>query len=401
MDRRPFWIILIGVAFLLAISLWTMRTLLGPILSTAALCYILWPYRQNELVRRLLAVVLLLLFVWILSEARAIVYPALAALALAFLLDPAVNRLSGRRISRGLAALTIMLPLVGLLSLFILVLLPALVEQMRTLIERLPDAYETVRTWLQSMPGDSLRYKDIDLLPDDLSELLPSAEAVLKGLVSGLGRVGRGVAAVIQVASFLILTPILTYYILVDFDRLRQSIRPYLSPEWLARLQTLGAIFQESVGAWLKGQLLVALIIAVLLIAGFSLIGLPYALLLGVLAGVLNLIPILGFWVTLILCFAVALFAPQPLQMLLQTLVVLLVVQVIEANLLSPRIVGKQLGVKPVILLLSMLGMSIFLGVLGILLAAPAIGLARGIWALWGPRRRLEEQPEAAADGAG
>lgn len=401
MDRRPFWIILIGAAFLLAISLWTMRTLLGPILSTGALCYILWPYRQNELVRRLLAVVLLLLFVWILSEARAIVYPALAALALAFLLDPAVNRLSGRRISRGLAALTIMLPLVGLLSLFILVLLPALVEQMRTLIERLPDAYETVRTWLQSMPGDSLRYKDVDLLPDDLSELLPSAEAVLKGLVSGLGRVGRGVAAVIQVASFLILTPILTYYILVDFDRLRQSIRPYLSPEWLARLQTLGTIFQESVGAWLKGQLLVALIIAVLLTAGFFLIGLPYALLLGVLAGVLNLIPVLGFWVTLILCFAVALFAPQPLQMLLQTLIVLLVVQVIEANLLSPRIVGKQLGVKPVILLLSMLGMSIFLGVLGVLLAAPAIGLARGIWALWGPPRRLEEQPEAAADGAG
>ena len=113
------------------------------------------------------------------------------------------------------------------------------------------------------------------------------------------------------------------------------------------------------------------------------LIRFPYPFLIGVLAGVLNLVPILGFWITFILALAVALFAPQPLPALLRTGGVLLGVQLIEQNLLGPRIVGHQLGVKPVILLLTMLGLSLFLGILGIFLAAPVIGIFRAAWALW------------------
>ena len=105
--------------------------------------------------------------------------------------------------------------------------------------------------------------------------------------------------------------------------------------------------------------------------------------LIGLLAGVLNLVPILGFWITFILALAVALFTPEPLPALLKTGGVLLAVQMLEQHLLGPRIVGRQLGVKPVILLLTMLGLSLFLGFLGFFLAAPVIGVARAAWALW------------------
>lgn len=187
------------------------------------------------------------------------------------------------------------------------------------------------------------------------------------------------------VGAFLLLTPILTYYLLVDFERLVGSVYPYVPPAWADRLRLLGARFQESVAAWFKGQLLVALILAALHVLGFLLIGLPYALLLGLLAGLLNLVPILGFWIAFVLALTAALFGAHPLLLLMETAGVMLVAQILEQNLLGPRLVGRQLGVKPIVLLLVMLMLSVFMGVLGVLLAAPAIGLARGAWALWGP----------------
>jgi predicted PurR-regulated permease PerM len=360
-----------------------MRTILGPVISTAGLLFLLWPYRQSSAVRRLLAIVVVLLLLWILSQARTIVYPALAALALAFLLDPAVDHMHARKIPRGVAALALMLPLLAILLFAALVVIPALAGQARTLIQQLPKAYEMIAAWLDPLLRDLTGREGVSLLPRDLSELLPAADHVLKGVTSGVIHVGRGVAAVFQVAAFVLLMPILTYYILVDFDRLRDVIRPYLSADYAENIRVLGTIFQESVGAWLKGQLLVALIIAVLATVGFLLIGLPYPFLLGCVAGVLNLIPVLGFWITFVLALSAALFASQPFPMLGKTVLVLLAIQMLEQNLLSPKIVGKQLGVKPVVLLLTMLGLSIFLGILGVFLAAPLIGVVRGAWVLW------------------
>jgi len=382
MERRFPWLVYIGATLLMALALWSMRSILGPLVSTAALFMLLWPLRDQAAIRRLLLVVGLLLFIWILSEARAIVYPALAALALAFLLNPIVDRLDQLGVRRSIASLALIFPLIGLLLFLVLVLIPALLDQARTLLEQLPSAYRTVVDWVEPLLARLLRRDESLLLPRDLHDLLPSAERLLRGVTSGLAQVGRGLAGVFQVGAFLLLTPILTYYILVDFNRLQAGIRPYVPDAWASKLGLLGAVFQQSVGAWLKGQLFVAMIMGAMTIGGFSLIGLPYALLLGCIAAVLNLVPILGFWVTFVVALITALFTPAPLSMLLQTAAVLLIAQGLEQNLLSPKIVGRQLGVRPIILLLVMLGLSVFLGVLGVLLAAPVIGLARGVWVL-------------------
>jgi predicted PurR-regulated permease PerM len=399
MDRRPFWIIVPAATMLLGLIFWPMRALLTPVLAALALGYVLWPYRESEAIRRLLIAVGLLLCLWILARARTVVYPALAALAFAFLLDPVVDRLQRRGVARSLAALVLMLPLVGFGLLIGFALMPALFDQAGRLIAQLPAAYQTVRTWLLDVLGPWLQLQTggVDVFEERFAQLLPSTESVLKGVLAGVGGFGRGVAAVVQVFSFLLLTPILTYYILVDFSRLRETARPYVSAAWAERIGRLGEVFQESVGAWLKGQLLVALILGVLTIIGFLLIGLPYALLLGCLAGLLNMLPVLGFWLTFVLALTAALFSPAPGSMLLKATAVMLVLQVLEGQFLSPRIVGRQLGVKPVVLLLTMLMLSVFLGVLGLLVAAPVIGLARAIWVLWGPRPRRPVDPEPQA----
>jgi predicted PurR-regulated permease PerM len=387
--------LVIAATLLLAAALWSTRTLLSPLVCGGLLLLLLWPWRDRRPVRQLLFAVGALVLLWLLARARAIVYPALAALLLAFLLDPLVDRLTARRVPRSLAALAVLLPAGGLLLLFVLLVLPVLLDQARVLIGKLPEAYASavasigprLSTWL---PEGSTK------LPADMMDLLPNAERILKALGSGLVHVGHGLATAAQVGSFFLLTPILTYYLLVDYDHLRGEVRPYFSAGAIEKASLLAAGFQETVSAWLKAQLLVALIIAVMSIAGFVIIGLPFALLLGTLAGALNLVPTLGFWVTAILAASAALFSPAPLAMVAKTAMVLAVVQLIEQNLLSPRIVGRRLGTKPVVLLLVMLLMASFLGVAGVLLAAPAIGLARGAWALWGPRPRTVERSVAA-----
>lgn len=399
MEQRSPWLVVVTAGLLLAVALWSMRTALGPVAATGGLAFLLWPYRRQPHVRRVLAALLLLFGLWVLVQARAVVNPALAALAIAFLLDPAVSRLHRSGWSRGLAAVAVMLPLFGLLLLVGLLLVPVLVDQGRALISHLPSLYAKVvgwvEPWIARLPQAG---GEGGALPSQLPDLLPHAQTLLRGVFSGVVQVGRGIGLVIHVISFLLLTPILTYYILVDFPRLRESLGPHVPPAWAPKLVLLGERFQSSVGAWLKGQLLVSLAVAILVTVGFLLIGLPYALLLGFLSGFLNLVPVLGFWIGAVLALLAALFTPAPLAMLLKVALVLFAAQMLEQQVLSPRIVSRQLGVKPVVLLLAMLGLSAVLGVLGILLAAPVIGLARGIWALWGPQSRGTAE-ERAAEG--
>ncbi len=383
MERGSRWLMVAAAVLLFAALLWSARAVLSPFVVGGLLLILLWPWRAHRLARQLLLAVGVLIVISFLVRARVIVYPAVAALLIAFLLDPLVDRLIARRIPRSLAALVVLLPAGGFLLLFALVVLPLLLEQARALIAGLPGAYSSVAESISSrLPEGTVR------LPPDFASLLPSAERILKGLGSGLVQVGHGLAAVAQVGSFFVLTPILTYYLLVDFDRLIASLRPHIPPPAVAKASCLVAIFQESVSAWLKAQLLVAAIVGTLTIAGFLIIGLPYALLLGFLVGMLNLVPVLGFWVSAILALSAGLFTPTPLAMLAKTALVLFAVQMLEQNLLSPKIVGRRLGTKPVVLLLVMLVLGVFLGVAGVVLAAPVIGLARGAWTLWGPRPR-------------
>ncbi len=384
---------------LLALTLWSMRTVLGPIVPALSVVFLLWPFRQHAAARRVIILSVALLTLWILYQARSIVYPTLAALLLAYLLDPAVDRLHERGVRRGLAALVLMLPVFGSLIAVGVILVPEIVRQARSLIERVPHAYQTVEAWVTPFVQDFLERFGWTRGESEPS-LLPSMESLLKGLFSGVTHIGKGVAAVVGVGSFVLLTPILTYYILVDFDRLTRTVAPYLPGSWRFAVSQLGATFQESVGAWLKGQLLVAAIVAAMMTGAFFAIGLDYALLLGFLAGVLNLVPVLGFWLTFGLAFTSALFSPQAPVMVLRVVLVMTAEQLLEANLLSPKIVGGRLGVKPVVLLLTMLGLSVFLGVLGFFLAAPVLGLARSAWLLWGPRPEGRSPAGAQSDGA-
>jgi predicted PurR-regulated permease PerM len=173
------------------------------------------------------------------------------------------------------------------------------------------------------------------------------------------------------------LTPILGYYFLTDFDRLREWFLRRVPARYQEDTSEGIVIFGRILGRYLRGQLLVALFLAVASSAAFTLLGLPYALVIGFVTGLLNIIPVVGFWISFLLAGVACFFHAAPFILLLKVAAVFIVLQLIEGHLISPRILGKQLGIKPGLLLVTMMGLAAFIGVLGFILAAPLLAFVQ------------------------
>jgi len=169
----------------------------------------------------------------------------------------------------------------------------------------------------------------------------------------------------------LVLVPFLFFYILKDIDRIKSALRRLLVTRdgWLS-LENIGRI-DNILSGYIRGQLMVCLVVAVLTGTALSVLGIPYALILGLVAGVLNLVPYIGLAITLVLGLLVGIFSPSPLITCIKIVVVIEAVQILEGAVLSPRIVGEKVGLHPVWVMLSILIFSHFWGFVGLLIAVP------------------------------
>lgn len=370
---RPISILGIAVFVFLLLHLWTLRPLWNPVIVGAVLIFLLWPLREQRGVRRILWALTALTGLWILSEARSVVYPVVGGLLLATFLDPFVDRMEAHRIPRPLAALVILLPLLSLITIFALFVVPPVVNQLGRLLSQIPELlnrfYESVLApfLAEYLPG--FQETPMDLL----QPVLDSIEGVFGALGKGLA----GLQAVLQALFVVILTPVLGYYFLVDLDRLMAWCRRKLPERFRDDLTRGAGMFARILGRYLRGQLLVSSIMAAAASVAFTLLGLPYSLVVGLATGALNVVPVVGYWVSFGLAAVACFFAPSPLILLLKVAIVFVVLQAIEGNLLSPRILGRQLGLNPGLLLVVMLVLAVFMGVLGFILAAPVLAFAQ------------------------
>jgi predicted PurR-regulated permease PerM len=193
--------------------------------------------------------------------------------------------------------------------------------------------------------------------------------------------VTRGIGAVLSVVGMFVLAPILAYYLLADFDRLREWVWKQIPPGRRPQAQQTMQDLEATVSSYFRGQVLVSLFVGALLTVGFLLIGMPYALLLGFLGGILNLIPVLGFWISVVLFIPAAVLSGEAGTMLVRLAIVLAVESVIESQVLTPRIIGRAVGLNPAVILVSVLAFGSLLGPAGVLLAVPAAAMARTLLA--------------------
>ena len=299
--------------------------------------------------------------------------PFLFAALLAYLGDPLADRLEARGLGRTGAVVLVFLALSLVLTLGLLGFLPLLVEQMRDLLQRLPRALawleSTARPWLEHRFGlalPSLESAEVNaLLREHWQSTGELAGQVLRSaFASG--------AAVLGTLATLALVPVVTFYLLRDWDRLIAQVQALLPRDLERVLTPLALECDEVIAAFLRGQLLVMLALGTLYAVGLALVGLDFALLIGLVAGLASLVPYLGLAVGLVLAGGAVLFqGGDPLTALAGVGAVFAVGQTLEGMVLVPWLVGDRIGLHPVAVIFAVLAGGQLFGFTGVLLALP------------------------------
>ena len=299
-----------------------------------------------------------------------ILLPFVAGIVIAYALNPIVDRIERAGLPRAFAALLLLLATALLLVLALIFLVPMAIEQLSALIAALPDIYERLRSlageassrWLGSGtvtgPGDPLA---------DLSKSFAGTfAAVLQSILSG------GLA-VINLLGLLAVTPVVAFYLLVDWNDLLAGVDRWLPRQHAPRIRALAGEVDRKLAAFFRGQGLVCLIMGVYYAIGLSLAGLSYGLVIGLFAGLAGFIPLVGAILGGLVAIAMAIsqFWPDWTPVLIVA-AVFAVGQVLDGNVLSPRIVGGSVGLHPVWIIFAVFAFGYLFGFVGMLVAVPA-----------------------------
>lgn len=388
-----------GVVVLLTALLYVLRDFLNPIVIGIAIAIVLWPYRRNPVARGLLLAGGFLLATWLLARLAGILTPFALAYLLAYLLNPVLEAAEERwRIPRWLGAVTLTIAATGAVALVIILIIPAIASELETLATNLFSAMSGFRSVLVSSPVlerlENAGLIDRSLFIDNLMGLVQGqATALANSIPEGFQRVVRSISGLIQIVTISAITPVVFFYTLKDyrtisarlvdiFPRVRGS-REYLS--------VAGGV----IGNYLRGQLVICAIAAVIVSVTLTLFGVPFALLIGVLAGVLNLIPTIGIIITQVVGISLALIFGDP--GLVKALIVFLVLlgeSLLEQSVLTPRIQTRQVGLHPVLIMLSLFVFGSLMGFVGLLIAVPATALLVIAWSAWRDELTLDLGPK-------
>lgn len=310
---------------------------------------------------------------WLLSP---VLLPFVVGAGVAYLLDPMARRLTRRGMSRMVAALVILggfvLVTIGVLLLVGPILVKQLAAFIADFIGSVPNYVQHIQNWiddpshpwLKKTLGNSFAQTD-----KSIGDLLLPAAGYLNGVIGSLLARGR---ALVSLVSLVVVSPVVAFYLICDWDRVLASVDRLIPLPERDTVRSLAREIDASISAYLHGQSLVCLLLGGYYAIGLALAGLHFALLIGVVAGVISFVPYVGSLTALIVSFGVAVgqFYPHWGRIAIVVAVVLLG-QFIEGNILSPRILGKSVGLHPVWLIFALFAFGYLLGFVGLLLAVP------------------------------
>jgi predicted PurR-regulated permease PerM len=318
----------------------------------------------------LMALATTLAFLWLFSG---ILLPFVAGMALAYFLDPVADMLERRGISRLIASLLILFLFVVVFVIVLMVLVPVLSNQVAGFLERLPDLATRLQGLIASLDNGWLG-KTIGIeartLQENLAGLMKQGAGWIGTLVSGLWSSGK---ALVGVFSLLIVTPVVAFYMLYDWDRMVAKVDSWLP---LDHRDTIRAIFRDidrAVAGFVRGQGTLCLILGFYYALSLTLLGVNFGLLIGLLAGLISFIPYVGALTGIVVALAVALVQFWPDWVPLATIVAIFAAgQFLEGNFLQPKLVGDRVGLHPVWLMFALLAFGTLFGFTGLLVAVPA-----------------------------
>jgi predicted PurR-regulated permease PerM len=318
---------------------------------------------------------------WLLHD---VLLPFVAGIALAYVLAPLADRVERLGLNRTVAALLVVTVLVVTLIALILLLVPLLLQQGAALISHIPGYFKRIKElivdpnfpWLNWLGGAETGKTASDLVGQVATWLLSFSYSLWTG--------GK---ALVSLASVLIVMPVVTFYLIRDWHVMINKVDSWVPVRQRDTVRQLGREIDAAIGGFLRGQFGVCLVLGCYYAIGLMLVGLDFALLIGLIAGVITFVPYIGSMTGLMIAVSVAIaqFWPDWKRITL-VVAIFLVGQFIEGNIVSPKFVGERVGLHPVWLIFAMFAFGYLFGFVGLLVAVP-LGAAIAVLLRFGLRQ--------------
>jgi predicted PurR-regulated permease PerM len=331
--------------------------------------------RVTPLLRLVLIGCLLFAAGWLLIHLRAALTPVFFAMLLAYALDPVVDLFERGHMPRSLGIGALLLFVVLLLALFVFLVLPAivsdLIELARTLSVGTVRFVEQARPWLERH-GIPVPPSVASALESFRSHALGFASEALAPMGDFVSAAVGGTVSLIGALSSIVMVPVFSFYFLHDFDRIVALWRDLLPSAARGHVVSLAIEVDRVLSDFVRGQLTVMGIMATLYAVGYTLIGVPLAVPIALLAGFLTFIPYVGSGVALLFGLLMVVLHFSGFGQLLAVIAMYVVIQILDGFLITPRVVGGKLGLSPVWVLFALMAFGQLFGFVGVMLALPA-----------------------------
>jgi predicted PurR-regulated permease PerM len=322
--------------------------------------------------QRWIPVIAVILLGWVLYKLAPVLTPFMIAALLSYLGDPLADRLEARGLSRTFSVVIVFVVMVVLGLTFLLILIPVLQRQVAILIEKVPQAVqwlqESAVPYLAKLPGVDPSVLNVAALKHAVGAHWQQVGGALTQVIAKVTASGQ---AVLSWVAYLMLIPVVTFYLLRDWDVLVSRVRALLPRNVEPTVVLLVNECDQVLAQFLRGQLLVMLSLAVIYSFGLWLAGIDLAFLVGMLAGLVSFVPYLGFIVGILLASFAAVMQFGDATHLIYVVIVFGIGQAMEGMVLSPLLVGERIGLHPVAVIFAVMAGGQLFGFFGVLLALP------------------------------
>ncbi|HLQ39750.1 MAG TPA: AI-2E family transporter [Tetragenococcus sp.] len=346
-------------------------------------------FLNNQVVTALLIVLLILLIINLFTKVsylfapvwqffRVIGLPVILAGILFYLMNPVVDFFEKKGVKRIYTIWGLFILVIGLITWGTVVIVPEIREQVASFAANLPGYITTVQSSLEDFFSDPKFAQLQDQIATYGEKIMASVTEMIQNISKiTVQSIGSFFGAVASIIVALLTMPIILFYLLKDGKNLAPYLVDFLPTKMRKPTMKVLVEMNQQVSYYIRGQLTVAFLVAVMFMTGFSIINLDYAITLGILAGILNLVPYIGSFLAMVPAIFLGIVG-GPL-LLIKILIVFAIEQTIEGRFVSPLVLGNQLAVHPVTILLVLLTSGKLFGFVGVVLGIPAYAAAKVI----------------------
>lgn len=302
---------------------------------------------------------------------RAVLAPFLLAMIISYVLNPIVRLLNERKVPRTIAVLLIYAVFITSVTVIMLNLIPMFMKQLKELNEHMPQLSMKAQDWFDGLNRNKM-------LPGSIREGINHSLIDMQNSISeSVSKFVNEIGTTLNMLFIAFIIPFLAFYILKDYRLIEKTALAVVPQAHRKKTVKLLIDIDTALGNYIRGQLLVCLIVGILSYIGYWLIGMPYPLLLASLVAIFNIIPYLGPFFGA--APAILMASTISMKMLVMVVIVNLVVQMLEGNVVSPQVVGRTLNMHPLVIIFALLVGGELAGVIGLILAVPFFAVMKVI----------------------